>query len=41
MITGRDEKRAKEVVDQIKKDGGEASYVIAGHLQTAVTGQIS
>ncbi len=29
MITGRDEKRAKEVVDNIKKNGGEASYVIA------------
>jgi 3-oxoacyl-[acyl-carrier protein] reductase len=29
MITGRDENRAKEVVDKIKAGGGEASYVIA------------
>ena len=29
MIVGRDEKRAKEVVENIKKQGGEASYVIA------------
>lgn len=29
MITGRNEKRAKEVVDQIKAKGGEAHYVLA------------
>lgn len=29
MITGRNEARAKEVVENIKKKGGEASYVIA------------
>ena len=29
MITGRDEKRALEVVEEIKKKGGEAAYVIA------------
>ena len=29
MIAGRDEKRAKEVVENIKNKGGEASYVIA------------
>lgn len=29
MITGRNEARAKEVVDKIIKNGGEASYVIA------------
>ena len=29
MITGRNEDRAKEVVDKIKSSGGEASYVIA------------
>ena len=29
VITGRDEARAKEVVETIKKSGGEASYVIA------------
>ena len=29
VITGRNEARAKEVVDKIKADGGEASYIIA------------
>lgn len=29
VITGRDEARAKEVIETIKKSGGEASYVIA------------
>lgn len=29
MITGRNEDRAKEVVEKIKSSGGEASYVIA------------
>lgn len=29
VITGRDEARAKEVVENIKKNGGEAMYVIA------------
>jgi len=29
IITGRNEQRAKETVDHIKKKGGEASYVIA------------
>lgn len=29
MITGRNENRAKEVVERIKNNGGEASYVIA------------
>jgi 3-oxoacyl-[acyl-carrier protein] reductase len=29
MITGRNEARAKEVVEKIKSSGGEASYVIA------------
>ena len=28
VVTGRNESRAKEVVDQIKKDGGEAIYVL-------------
>lgn len=28
VVTGRDEKRAKEVVDQIKAEGNEATYVI-------------
>ena len=29
VVTGRNEERAKEVVDKIKADGGEAIYVIA------------
>ena len=29
VVTGRNEARAKEVVDKIKADGGEAIYVIA------------
>ena len=29
VVTGRNEKRAQEVVDKIKADGGEAIYVIA------------
>ncbi len=29
VITGRNEARAKEVVDKIKADGGEATYVLA------------
>ena len=29
VITGRNEERAKEVVDDIKAEGGEAIYVIA------------
>ncbi len=29
VVTGRNEERAKEVVDNIRKDGGEAIYVLA------------
>lgn len=29
VVTGRNEKRAKQVVDEIRKDGGEAIYVLA------------
>ena len=29
VVTGRNEERAKEVVDDIKAEGGEAIYVIA------------
>ncbi len=34
VVTGRDEKRAKEVVDGIKAQGGEAMYVIVDASKT-------
>jgi len=40
IITGRNEERAKQVVDQIKADGGEASYIIADTSDLANVSQI-
>lgn len=35
VVTGRNEKRAKMVVDQIKAEGNEATYIIVDMLNTA------
>lgn len=40
VITGRNEARAKAVVDQIKADGGEATYVIADTADLASVDKI-
>jgi len=40
MITGRNEERAKEVVEKIKNKGGEAAYIIADIANRADLGKI-
>lgn len=40
VITGRNEKRAKEVVDDIKKSGGEAEYLIVDMTNLDKVGKI-
>ncbi|MBR6349508.1 MAG: glucose 1-dehydrogenase [Lachnospiraceae bacterium] len=40
VVTGRNEKRAQEVVDQIKADGGEAMYVLGDAANLAFCEEI-
>lgn len=40
MVVGRNEERAKDVVDHIKKSGGEAAYVIADFADRATLDHI-
>ncbi len=40
VLTGRNEERAKEVVDEIKKSGGEATYFLADMSNVDIVGEI-